>query len=195
MNRIRFRFDPEKLVHALAFFSTRGVTGLDAMKAAKLLYFADKLHLQKYGRPILGDDYYCMKHGPIPTVALNIIQSTIAGDDEADTDLMAEYFDVTPGKHPQLVAKKSPDEDVFSDSDIEVLNEIIENYGGKNAWQLREIAHEQPDVKAADARRLAEGKGSVPMSFESFIAESRPSMLPLLEEDQESRAFVQSLTW
>lgn len=197
MNQIRFRFDPEKLVHTLAFFAKNGAEHLDTMKAAKLLYFADKLHLQKYGRPILGDDYYCMKHGPIPTLALNIIQSAIAANEAADgSELMAEYFDVDKsGKYPELVAKKDPDLDGFSDSDIEVLTEVAGKYGRLTAWDLRELAHEQPEVKAADARRLADGRGSVPMPFESFLDATNESMLELLREDQESRDFVQALTW
>jgi uncharacterized phage-associated protein len=196
MTQVRFRFDPEKLVHALAFFSTSGVEDLDTMKAAKLLYFADKMHLQRYGRPILGDDYYCMKHGPIPTVSLNMIQSAVGGGgDVDDTDLMAEYFDVKPGKYPQLVAKKNPDVDVFSDSDLEVLREVVATYGKKTGWQLRDIVHEQPEVKAADERRLAEGKGSVPMPFESLLDAAHASMLSLMQADEESRKFVQSLTW
>jgi hypothetical protein len=55
MAHIRFRFAPEKLVQALAFFADRGVRDLDKMKAAKLLFHADKYHLLTYGRPVLGD--------------------------------------------------------------------------------------------------------------------------------------------
>lgn len=197
MTQIRFRFDAEKLVHALAFFSTQGVSDLDTMKAAKLLYFADKLHLQRYGRPILGDDYYCMKHGPIPTLSLNIIQSAMAGTDAADdAELMAEYFAVnTSGRFPRLVATKKPDLDVFSDTDVEVLRDVVSTYGSKTAWQLRELAHQQPEVITADQRREAEGKGSVPMPFETFFGDAHSPMLALLQDDQDRRDFAQSLTW
>jgi len=197
MRQIRFRFNPEKLVHALVFFSTSGVKNLDTMKAAKLLYFADRLHLQKYGRPILGDDYYCMKHGPIPTLSLNIMQAAIQGSDEADdAELLVEYLEIErSSKYPQFIAKKDPDMDVFSDSDVEVLQNVVAKYGGKTAWQLRELAHEQPEVKTAEERRLAERKGSVPMPFESFFDAAEDAMLALMQEDQDSRDFVQSLTW
>ena len=58
-------------MQALAFFSQRGVTDLTKLKAAKLLFFADKLHLNRYGRPILGDCYFCLDHGPVPSFSLN----------------------------------------------------------------------------------------------------------------------------
>jgi hypothetical protein len=44
MPQIRFRFDAEKLVQGLTFFAGRGVRDLDKMKAAKLLFHADKYH-------------------------------------------------------------------------------------------------------------------------------------------------------
>lgn len=53
MPHIRFRFAPEKLVQALAYFSHRGVRDLDKMKAPKLLFHADKYHLLTYGRPVM----------------------------------------------------------------------------------------------------------------------------------------------
>jgi uncharacterized phage-associated protein len=196
MAQIRFRFNPEKLIHALAFFSVNGVADLDTMKAAKLLYFADKAHLVRYGRPILGDDYYCMKHGPIPTLSLNMIQACIAGtDDMDDSGLMADYFDVVPGKYPRLMAKREPDLDVFSDSDLEVLQEVLSTYGSKSAWQLREIAHQQKEVQAADEQRRTSGRGSVPLPFESFLDATNEGMLSLVREGQENRDFAASLTW
>src|SRR5258706_11420326 len=83
---IRFKFDSEKLVRALAFFASRGVEDLDTLKSAKLLYFADRAHLLKYGRPIVGDDYYCMKNGPIPTNALGQIQDFLSRTPTGDHD-------------------------------------------------------------------------------------------------------------
>jgi uncharacterized phage-associated protein len=166
------------------------------MKAAKLLFFADKMHLLRYGRPIIGDDYFCLEHGPIPTQSLNIIQARIAGAEDARYELMEEFFDVVAGsKYPRLRAKKGPDLDVFSDSDVEVLKEVLATYGQKDAWTLRQLTHEQPEVKAADEQRLATGKGSVPLSFESFFDSTQDAMLALLKDDQSSRDFATSLTW
>ncbi len=35
---------------------------VDKMKIIKLIWLADRLHLRKYGRTIVGDTYYAMKH-------------------------------------------------------------------------------------------------------------------------------------
>ena len=197
MRQIRFRFDSEKLVQTLAFFASRGVKGLDTLKAAKLLYFADRQHLLKYGRPIVGDDYYCMKNGPIPTVSLGQIQDVVAAAPTGDHDqLFDEYFDVDRSpKYPQLVAKKGPDMDVFSASDVEVLEDVAQKYGPKTSWELRNLSHEAECVKIADEERKARGTGSVRIPFEAFFKGTDSKLLPVLEKDQEDREFSESLNW
>ena len=45
----------------------------DKLKLVKLLYFADKYHLLKYGRQISGDSYFALPYGPIPSGALDIL--------------------------------------------------------------------------------------------------------------------------
>ena len=197
MRPIRFKFDSEKLVQALAFFASRGVKDLDTLKAVKLLYFADREHLLKYGRPIVGDDYYCMKNGPIPTNALGQIQDVLSPNPTGDHDpLFDEYFTVSRStKYPRLVSKKEPDLDVFSASDIEVLEAVLKMYGKQTSWKLRDLTHMDECVKLADKERLARGVGSVRIPFEVFFKGSDSKLLPLVESDQENRDFAESLNW
>ena len=75
--RIEFKFNVKKLINALAFFAGE-ITDLDKLKAAKLLYFADKHHLVRYGRPILGDCYCALDAGPIPSRSLDIMKRIIS---------------------------------------------------------------------------------------------------------------------
>jgi uncharacterized phage-associated protein len=197
MRPIHFKFDSEKLVQALAYFASRGVKSLDPLKAAKLLYFADRQHLLKYGRPITGDTYYCMKNGPIPTASLGQIQDVLAEHPTGDHDpRFDEYFSVDRrNKYPQFIATKAPDLDVFSVTDIEVLQEVADRFGKKTGWQLRDLSHEDACVKAADEERLKSGRGSVPIPFQAFFDAAHESMLAVIEADQENRDFADSLSW
>src|SRR3990167_9391361 len=67
-SQLAFDFDATKLAQALAFLAT-SVRDLSKLKAAKLLYFADKQHLLQHGRPIIGDRYFCLDCGPVPAVS------------------------------------------------------------------------------------------------------------------------------
>jgi uncharacterized phage-associated protein len=199
MPHIRFRFAPEKLVQALAFFAERGVRDLDKMKAAKLLFHADKYHLLKYGRPVIGDQYACMEYGPVPSASLNVMNDVVAQDPHfppVEKDLFDEYLTVERSmfrKYPVFRARKEPDLDVFSDSDIEALDYAQKTYGARSAWELSEGSHEEPSWKLANEQR--EPGSSVIMDYRLFF-EGHPEaagMLRFVEAQQEDRDAAEEL--
>jgi uncharacterized phage-associated protein len=193
MTQIRFRFSPEKLVQALAFFAQRGVRDLDKMKAAKLLFHADKFHLLKYGRPVIGDQYACMEYGPVPSASLNVMNDVLAHDEHFPPmakELFDDYLIVEKGifrKYAVFRAKREPDLDVFSDSDIEALEYALTTYGAKSAWALSEESHAEPCWQAANENRAP---GSSVMMDYRFFFEGHPEaadMLRFVEAQQEDR--------
>jgi uncharacterized phage-associated protein len=193
MTQIRFRFSPEKLVQALAFFAQRGVRDLDKMKAAKLLFHADKYHLLKYGRPVIGDQYACMEYGPVPSASLNVMNDVLAHDEHFPPmakELFNDYLIVEKGifrKYAVFRAKRQPDLEVFSDSDIEALEYAQKTHGAKSAWALSEESHAEPCWQAANENR-APGS-SIMMDYRLFF-EGHPEaadMLRFVEAQQEDR--------
>lgn len=161
------RFKPEKLVHALAFFSAAGVPDLTKLKAAKLLYFADKEHLLSYGRPILGDVYFCLPYGPVPSVALNEMGDAIDKMEVEDPDrtLLREYLEVKKGfwnPYPIFKAKRKHDPDVFSESELEVLDRVTREYGNRTARQLVDLTHAEPTWTLPNQMRAPEGREHIP---------------------------------
>ena len=50
------------------------------------MFFADKEHLLDYGRPITGDSYVAMEHGPVPTSTRDILKF--------DSGYPDEYLDI-----------------------------------------------------------------------------------------------------
>ena len=74
---IRFYFDVEKFVNAVAYF-VKKTPRVDKLKAAKLLYFLDKYHLVNYGRPVTGDCYHSLDYGPVPSMSLDIMNDVIS---------------------------------------------------------------------------------------------------------------------
>lgn len=199
MAQIRFRFAPEKLVQALVFFAQRGIRDLDKMKAAKLLFHADKFHLLKYGRPVIGDQYACMEYGPVPSASLTVMNDVIAHDAHFQPlakELFDEYLTVERPmfrKYPVFRARKDPDLDVFSDSDVEALEHAQKTFGAMPAWKLSEQSHDEPSWKLANERR-APGS-SVIMDYRLFF-EGHPEaadMLRFVEAEQEDRDAAEEL--
>jgi uncharacterized phage-associated protein len=195
--RLRYDFDVEKLVQAIAYLSSRGVTNLDKLKILKLLFLADKRHLLEIGRPILGDVYACMDWGPVPSKSYNIIRNVVDADPRkrAAENLFAEYFTVESGReYPILVAKKSPDLDVFSDSEIAALDEVIAKYGHLSGGDLIKVTHEDPIWRIPDEQRKP--GSSVPIPFELFFEVNEAAdMLEFARCQQENRDFELALAY
>ncbi len=64
----------KKATQALNFFAVKKDGRINKMKAIKLIFLADKLHLRKYGRPIVGDSYLAMKFGPVGSQTKNVAE-------------------------------------------------------------------------------------------------------------------------
>jgi uncharacterized phage-associated protein len=194
MPNIRFNFDQDKLTAVLTFFASR-VNDLDALKSAKLLYFADKRHLLRYGRPILGDNYFGMDHGPVPERAYDQIKSALDRNHSVVPPHFAQYLivDMSP-KYPRFKAKCAPDMDMLSDSDVEVLEEILAEYGHLSAWALRDLTHKEPEVRESDEKLKKTQSKSVPIPFDRFFDAARDrKILASVEATQSDRDFAASL--
>jgi uncharacterized phage-associated protein len=171
---IRFNFKPEKFVNAVAYFASKR-KHLTKMVICKLVFFSDKEHLLRYGRPITGDTYYKLPHGPVPTRGLDILRGTSG---LRNRTLAEQYIAV---KGLEVTAKREPDTDVFSKSDLRIMQDVLEKYGDYSASYLRKLSHREPSwIKADD-------KG--PMDFALFF-ENHPeagNVLMLLESgDQDA---------
>ncbi len=171
---------------------------LTKLKVAKLLYFADKEHLLRYGRPILGDVYFCMEYGPVPSVALNemndALQSPEVSGDNADERQFEAVLTVKRplwSRHPHFVAKNGFDEGVFSKSEIDVLQRVLSKYGSKSATELVDLTHLEPTWKIPNATRVSGSWAPIPYSlfFEGAPDESREMLSLILEEQRERDEF------
>lgn len=143
---IHVRFDPQAAVEALLYVAYRSKDPT-FHHISKLLYFADRIHLERYGRLIFGDTYIAMKHGPVPSGIYDILNDAKGRTgfhryQEADSlfTIVGEYR-VQPNRLPNL--------DWLSDSDIECLDEAIEQYDGKSFGELSALSHDNA-WKAAD---------------------------------------------
>lgn len=107
---------------------------------SKLLYFADRLHLERYGRFICGDRYIAMKNGPVPSGVYNMLKNAKTGvqyfcfpEAEGAFDVVGEYT---------VRALRAPDMGRFSDSDIECLDEALRQYDRYSFGRLTQLSHD-----------------------------------------------------
>lgn len=116
-------------------------------RISKLLYFADRDHLSRYGRLICGDHYVAMKHGPVPSGVYDILKyiqgtGTNAFPEAKDAFTIHDIY--------RVVALRQPDLEWLSDSDIECLDRSIAEYGEKSFDELTDISHATVAWQEAD---------------------------------------------
>jgi uncharacterized phage-associated protein len=183
MGDIKFEFSLDKLIHAIAFFFESGIQDLTKLKVAKLLYFADKTHLLEYGRPILGDVYFCMEFGPVPSFALNemseaIQRSEVADEESSDYGKMNQMLRVKKplfGGYPHFEARHPFDSSVFAESELGVLKSVVEQYGPKTARDLVDLTHEEAPFLIANESRGPRSRAPIP--YELFFAGAPPNAM------------------
>jgi hypothetical protein len=109
----KFKFDIDKANSAMLYICYKlGTVGKH--KLMKILYFADQKHLVNYGRFISGDFYIAMPFGTVPSKSLDIIKSSQSNP----SIFKVEGINVS--------ANYQPDLELFSESELESLNESIE---------------------------------------------------------------------
>lgn len=172
-------WDRAKAIEAVVYLASQ-INDPTKMKICKLLYFADKLHMSRYGRFISGDNYVAMEHGPVPSKIYNIIRRVERGE-ENDAFSVPNSRTIAPQRPADLYE--------FSDTDIECFEETLRDYGNKTAKQLRDMSHGDAWDKVSDFGRIfddqAKGPKSVPMPLELIVNELPNSVAvrELLEQE------------
>ncbi len=161
---LHFIFDHEKSTQALNYFALQQGGRINKMKALKLLYFADRYHVRKYGRLITNDNYVAMQHGPVPSTTKDIAES----NDFLDEELKAYSLDfIEPVDNLVLKSVCKVDKSVLSESDLEALQFAWDNFGHLTQFQLRDLTHLYPEwLRHKDTLRF---ETCVPMYLLDFL--------------------------
>jgi uncharacterized phage-associated protein len=154
-------FNLDKSLQVILYVA-QSLSRKDFHKIFKIIYFADRNHLAKYGRPITGDMYIKMTDGPVPSKIYDIFKA-VRGDSffTEDATRYAQLFDVHDWCFIQ--PKQAPNLDFLSASDIEVLDNAIAQYGTLSWDEIRQKSHDIAWSLALD---------DAPISVENMLREA-----------------------
>jgi len=178
-------FNYKKAVQAVNFFALKNGGDVNKLKVIKLIFFADRYHLRKYGRLITNDEYFAMDHGPVGSAVKDIAELSEFLDLK-ESSYASEFIEV-PNRY-NVKSLEDFDSSVFSESDLEALTFAWNKFGQYDQFALRDITHEYPEWKRhehalKDCSRLR-------MNYKDFF-EDPPENLekchPLNPEDKEDK--------
>ncbi len=157
----------KKATQALNFLARKKDGKINKMKAIKLIYLADRLHIRKYGRPIIGDMYWAMKMGPVGSRVKRAAE--LSNMSESALSYAKKYIQPADDKKHYVASVKPVDFDVFSKTDIDCLEVIYRHFSDKDQFELRDITHQYPEWSKHE-RDLDAGKKRVQMDYDDFFS-------------------------
>ena len=128
---IRFNINTQKAVETLLWIIQRGETNV--YNAMKILFEADKFHINTYGRPVTGDRYIAMKHGTVPSWIYEATKLTNPGIGFVKVD--GHTLALTPGRTVNM--------DLLSVSDVKALEHGFTVYAGKAFGHVKRRNHQE----------------------------------------------------
>lgn len=178
----------KKATQALHYFARQEGLKINKIKALKLLFFADRYHLRKFGRLVSECGYFAMTHGPVASEAKAIAEE--ASQLPAAARVYARQFLQKQGPY-DCATRAEADHTVFSASDQEALEFAWKNFGHFSKYQLWAITHHYPERKRhepglASARRI-------PMDLTDFFKEPAAGYIPCHALSREEREAGQAL--
>ena len=164
--RLDYKPKFDKIVELLLYLSAKR-PGADHYQAVKLLYLADKEHINRYGRPITFESYMALPFGPVASNALNMIK----GNRQTLARAGISKLPIQLKKLDNVIILNAPERevnyDVFSKSDLKIFDAILKKFGSKTFNELYEITHSHDAYKSAWGRRG--DKKSAPIRYEDMI--------------------------
>lgn len=134
-------FDKDVAMQAVLYAAKESKDRKDMHRIFKILYFADREHLSRYGRSITGDVYIAMSYGPVPSKIDDIFKA-VRGDSFFSTyaDDLKKCFHFV---NKFVIAPDcDPDMDYLSETDVECLDFAIAKCSGKSFGELTEMSHD-----------------------------------------------------
>lgn len=181
-----------KIIQALAYIAySQPEHKVNSMKAYKLLWLADRYHLRQTGRTITGDVFYALPHGVVPSDAKNVVEhqpTRIQNNDE-----YRDRYIQRLGRYSYR-AVSEPDLMVFSDSDQEALDKILQSYGSMDQYELERLSHDFPEWLAyKNQLEASKTPNAYKIDLDYFFCDTEKDRSGLFVDDPEKLALVKEM--
>lgn len=134
-------FDREKALEVILYIA-ESLAAPTLHSVSKILYLADKQHLQDFGRLICGDQYIAMEYGPVPSAIYDMMKAA-DGRKRIDVDwdeLIKEAFQVIQGRN--IKPNRRANTGLLAESETHCIAQTITRFGSKSFGELTDITHD-----------------------------------------------------
>jgi uncharacterized phage-associated protein len=176
-----FRIDTRKAIEASAtLLRLVHKRMMDRKRLLALLFLADRKSLKETGRPIIGGKLVAMDWGPVHSEVYDLIKGS--GRDQAK---WSSHFE---NDAYRVVLTDEPEIRALSGREIDILNEVSDEYMGYGTWDVAHATH-TPEYKKV----YREGTPTPIPLEESIQAVGREDDKDAILRDAEEKAFFDNL--
>lgn len=131
---------------AVVLYVINKFNGVDILRLFKIIYFANKDHLARYGRSIVNDDFRALERGPVPSAIYDAIKVS-RGQNKAENykSFNPVYTSIETGDDDLsyiVFPKEKPDMDELSKSDVECLEKSFQENKDKSFSEISLKSHD-----------------------------------------------------
>lgn len=128
---------------AALLYVASGVSGPTFHKVSKVFYFADRLHLERYGSFMFGDEYWALRFGPVPMNAYRDMDQVRQHPElSCEAGFSVETVKVDGWPAPVIRPLCAPDLDELSAATLQCLDESMARHGGQSFGELTDLSHD-----------------------------------------------------
>lgn len=171
-----FPFEPERALASLLYVAER-LRQPTLHSISKILYFADKRHLWKYGSLMFGDQYVAMENGPVPSAIYDMLKAvrdnataqSVHGIpiEKLKQSMSVTGFSVTP--------LRAADPMELSESNEECMDWAIEEHGNRTFGELIDRSHDETWAQTAP-------NGAISVEAMTLGVKNREALLEYLRD-------------
>lgn len=184
MSEIRFPFDERKATAAASLLLELAGGTMEYLRLIKLLYIVDRESLETLGRPVSGDQYVSMRHGPVVSRIYDLVKAGRAGIQQPGP--WAQHIEAVEPYAVRL--KGNPDLGALSEAEVAIISGVFSCHGTKDKWVLRDETHELPEWEDP-------GDSSRTITVEQIlrVLGKTEEEIERVREDAQERAFFASI--
>ncbi len=185
-----FSFSHRKATQALNFFARQSGNRINKLKALKLVFFADRYHFRKFGRPVTNDEYLAMPYGPVASGSKDLAELSefLSANERSYAE---QFLRPAPDDRHAYLSRAAVDGGTLSESDFEALDFAWRTFGHIEQFQLAELTHAYPEWKRHESALAGPGVSRTPMDYADFLLDPESNDADpchsLTKEDQEDR--------
>ena len=146
------------------------------------MYFAQKVHLVKYGRGVIGDTFHALKYGPVPSFICKSLQM-LEGRLEMEVDFVKFCKGIRVDNGSKVVSTEPSDLDELSRSDMKCLDKSIEKYRDMDSYRLSGRSHDAAWKEAFGRAQENPEKDRITLLDIAKAGHAKPGVIEYIKEN------------